>query len=468
VRQPDCVVPGCAVPAAAGNAHSGARARRAFAGLMAGALVAGLAACGGGGDAGSSLGSLVPPQSLAASGTTPETTVPTSAAPAPTTAPNGASTAGPPPITAPPLSAFTGDPFFDPGDAAPGAPGEIIRSRPITTTLQDTNVWQVLHWSRTAEEQPVAVSATVVAPTAPSGSPRPVFAYAHGTTGLGDQCALSAQIADGTAVELSVLPVLVSQGLTVVIPDYQGLGTPGDHPYLVGQSEGRNLLDGIRAAGNLQGTGSTPESKAVVWGHSQGGGAAAFTAELQPTYAPEVPLVGAIAGAPPADLATSSLGAINPSYRGFVPMIVAGLRAGYPALAADDGMLGAEAQQALTEVSDTCVGEALAAFNGRDVAALFADLPVDDPSWRDALAANRAGDRATDVPIFIYHGADDDLVPPTMSASLFDRYCAGGVNASRTVYPGTDHVSVLTAAFGDIAAFTLDRLSGKPAVSGCN
>jgi hypothetical protein len=36
------------------------------------------------------------------------------------------------------------------------------------------------------------------------------------------------------------------------------------------------------------------------------------------------------------------------------------------------------------------------------------------------------------------------------------------------VYPDTDHVSVLTAAFGDIAAFTLDRLSGKPAVSGCH
>ena len=184
-----------------------------------------------------------------------------------------------------------------------------------------------------------------------------------------------------------------------------------------------------------------PSPNAVVWGHSQGGGAAAFTAELQPTYAPEIPLVGAIAGAPPADVATSSLGAISPSYRGFVPMIVAGLRAGYPALAADDEALGADGRQALADVSGTCVGEALAAFNGRDVAALFAGLPVDDPQWRDALAANRAGDRPTDVPIFIYHGADDDLVPPAMSASLFDRYCASGVNASRTVYPGTDHVS---------------------------
>jgi pimeloyl-ACP methyl ester carboxylesterase len=432
---------------------------------LATAALVGLAACGGGSGDEASLGSPVAPQS-APSSTLASTVRRTDGDPTTTAQSHVEITE--PSITSPPLSSFTGDAFFDPGDAPAGEPGEIIRSRPVTTTLQGANVWQVLHWSRTAEDRPVAVSATVVAPTAESATPRPIFAYAHGTTGLGDQCALSTQIANGTAVELSLLPVLVSQGLTVVIPDYQGLGTPGDHPYLVGQSEGRNLLDGIRAAGRLEGTGSSPESKAIVWGHSQGGGAAAFTAELQPTYAPDVPLVGAIAGAPPADVATSSLGAVNSSYRGFVPMIIAGLRAGYPELAADDGALGAEGRQALADVSGTCLSEALAAFNGRDVEALFAGLPVDDPLWQEALAANRAGDRPTDVPIFIYHGADDDLVPPAMSESLFERYCAAGVNASRTVYPGTDHVSVLTAAFGDIAAFTIDRLSGKPAVSGCH
>jgi pimeloyl-ACP methyl ester carboxylesterase len=465
VRQPDLAA---AASAAADTAAAGWP--RVVVGVAATVLGIGLAGCAAASGSESSLGSLVPPQSIAstaAPATTTSTTVAASDV-TPTTAITEAAAGGEPSITSPPLSAFTGDPFFDPGDSPPGEPGEIIRSRPVTTSLQDANVWQVLHWSRTAEDRPVAVSATVVAPTAPASAPRPIFAYAHGTTGLGDQCALSTQIADGTAVELSILPVLLSQGLTVVIPDYQGLGTPGDHPYLVGQSEGRNLLDGIRAAARLEGTGSTAESKAIVWGHSQGGGAAAFTAELQPTYAADVRLVGAIAGAPPADLAASSLGAVGPSYRGFVPMIVAGLRAGYPALAADDGALGAEGRQALADVSGTCLSEALAAFNGRDVATLFAGLPVDDPVWQEALAANRAGDRPTDVPILIYHGADDDLVPPAMSASLFERYCEAGVNATRTVYPGTDHVSVLTAAFGDIAAFTLDRLSGKPAISGCD
>ncbi len=119
---------------------------------------------------------------------------------------------------------------------------------------------------------------------------------------MGDQCSISAGVADGSAPDLTIAKGAVDQGLTVVLPDYQGLGTPGDHAYLVGQAEGRNVLDGIRAATHLDGSGATPDSKAVVWGHSQGGQAAAFTAELQPTYAPDVHLVGAVAGAPASDL----------------------------------------------------------------------------------------------------------------------------------------------------------------------
>jgi len=40
---------------------------------------------------------------------------------------------------------------------------------------------------------------------------------------------------------------------TVVFTDYPGLGTPGPHPYLVGESEGRAVLDSIRATRQLLG-----------------------------------------------------------------------------------------------------------------------------------------------------------------------------------------------------------------------
>ena len=438
------------------------------------ATLAVLAACGGNGVPSGSA-SLVPPAQASApaaddagpAASDAGATASAGGAAAPSPSPTAA--AGPP-VTAPPLTAYTGDAFFDPGDAPAGAPGEIIRSRPVTVAIDGAEAWQVLHWSRTAEDQPVAVSATVVAPTAATSSPRAVLAWAHGTTGMGDQCSISAGVADGSAPDLTIVNGAVDQGLTVVLPDYQGLGTPGDHAYLVGQAEGRNVLDGIRAATHLDGSGATPDSKAVVWGHSQGGQAAAFTAELQPTYAPDVHLVGAVAGAPASDLtaaSTKTATAADPAYRGYLPMVIVGYRAGYPALAADDQLLTDAGREALARVDGQCLDETLGTFSDEDPAPLLAGLPIDQPRWRQVLAANRAGDRPTSVPIFLYHGGADDLVSPQLSAELLARYCELGVTASRTVYPDTDHVSVIAAAYADIGVYLQARLAGEPAPNSC-
>ena len=42
---------------------------------------------------------------------------------------------------------------------------------------------------------------------------------------------------------------MLSQGYVVVATDYPGLGTDGIHPYLIGESEGRAVLElGARRA----------------------------------------------------------------------------------------------------------------------------------------------------------------------------------------------------------------------------
>ena len=95
------------------------------------------------------------------------------------------------------------------------------------------------------------MSGVVVAPTdaAPAGG-RPVISWAHGTHGIADQCAPSR-----TADMVSRLPSigkLVSQGYVVVATDYEGLGTPGTHPYLVGESEAHGVLDIVKAAQQIR------------------------------------------------------------------------------------------------------------------------------------------------------------------------------------------------------------------------
>jgi pimeloyl-ACP methyl ester carboxylesterase len=145
-------------------------------------------------------------------------------------------------------------------------------------------------------------------------------------------------------------------------------------------------------------------------------------------------------------------------------MIIAGLRAGYPELAGDDRHLSEAGRGALVEASTSCVGDTLDRFGSSDLAALFAGLPLTESHWQAAIAANRAGDRATDVPVFIYMGRDD---APVLAKELLKRYCALGVTATLRLYPKRGHMDVFEDAFDDIVAFITARMAGDAAPSDC-
>ncbi len=142
----------------------------------------------------------------------------------------------------------------------------------------------------------IAVSGVVVVPT--SATPkagRPVVTWAHGTTGMGDQCAPLKQADAASAIPY--VKQLVDAGYVVAATDYEGLGTPGVHPYLVGESEGRSVLDVARAARGLNGSGAS--DRVLVAGHSQGGQSALFAGELAASYSPELDMLGVAVGVRP-------------------------------------------------------------------------------------------------------------------------------------------------------------------------
>ena len=87
----------------------------------------------------------------------------------------------------------------------------------------------------------------------------------------------------------SELNAWLAAGYAVMRTDYQGLGTPGVHPYLVGESEGRSVLDIIRAARDLD---SSIGKRFLIAGHSQGGQAALFAAGEANSWTPDLKLRG--------------------------------------------------------------------------------------------------------------------------------------------------------------------------------
>ncbi|HEY5164779.1 MAG TPA: alpha/beta fold hydrolase, partial [Acidimicrobiia bacterium] len=191
--------------------------------------------------------------------------------------------------------------FYDlPLAAHIGVPGSILRQVAVPTNLNGARVSKILYASTDRTNRPIVVSGVIVVPTGPvPPGGRPIIAWAHGTTGVASRCAPSLE-PDAGIGRIPLLRDLVAEGVVVVATDYPGLGTPGTHPYLVGESEGRAVLDSVRAAETVDRGSSS--AKVVLMGHSQGGHAVLFAAQLAQSYAPDLHLVGVVAMAPPTDL----------------------------------------------------------------------------------------------------------------------------------------------------------------------
>ena len=126
------------------------------------------------------------------------------------------------------------------------------------------------------------------------------MSWAHGTSGIADSCAPSRDPKGPyTFYAAPQFGAWLKAGYAIANTDYEGLGTPGVHPYLVGRSAGRGVVDIVRASRQLDGR---LGKRYVIAGHSQGGQAALFAAAIGPKWAPELRLRGVAAYAPASHL----------------------------------------------------------------------------------------------------------------------------------------------------------------------
>jgi hypothetical protein len=183
------------------------------------------------------------------------------------------------------------------------ANGALIRSEPLDGAPDGAAAYRVLYKSQGLQGEAIAVSGVVIIPGGPPpANGRPIVAWAHPTTGIVPKCAPS--LARVFFQSIQGLHEMLQRGYVVAATDYPGLGTAGPHPYLVGISEGRAVLDSVRVARSIPGAGGGLAF--AVWGHSQGGQAALYTGILAQSYAPELKIVGVAAAAPATELGTCS------------------------------------------------------------------------------------------------------------------------------------------------------------------
>jgi Secretory lipase len=373
---------------------------------------------------------------------------------------HGGSGTSAPPTTAPerPPEEF----YAVPDPLPPGPPGALIRALPIAapTVIPDSRAWAVLYHSRDFDGRDVAVSGLVAAPpgAAPPGG-RPVVVWGHGSVGLADRCAPS----HGGVMDAFGGPVasLLQQGVVWAATDYQGLGTPGPARFAIGLSAGRAVLDAARATRGLD---AGAGGRVVLHGHSEGGHAVLWAAELAPTYAPELQVLGVATSAPGAELAAGLRveAAAGPAALTSGAMLLVVAWSDVYRVPLD--VLTPAGRKAVGRVRSTCLQELMA--DPEVVAVRPRDL-LTTPPWPALLARNTPGKAATPAPILLAQGANDDRVTPAVTRALVERLCRLGDTVELRTYQGVGHFDVLQVASTDMVAWTGERLAGRPARSTC-
>lgn len=393
--------------------------------------------------------------------------------------------------------------FYTPPAGLPAGNGVLVRHEPLRLglslpgldgrTLPGTAT-RLMYTSTDSAGRPVAVTGAYIEPSAAwkGAGPRPLVVVGSGTMGQGDQCAPSLALQNpltlnGETVsfgyETLAVYRLLATGAAVVVTDYVGLGaTDRLHTYVNRVDEGHAMLDAARVARSVPGASVTAASRVGMYGYSQGGGASASAAELQSTYAPDVPLVGTYSGAPPADLTAVMKGIDGSALAGALGWSINGFAQAEPALRrVVEANVNATGRAALKDISTTCVGDAILGYgftkstkwttSGKSLAEIIAA----EPAAQAALDKQRIGTMRPTGPVRLVTGVQDDIVPHEQARRLAVDWCkkGGDVTYKAVQLPNlgdkilTNHLAPLLTDQGDAVEWLTDRLEGEPTRSNC-
>jgi pimeloyl-ACP methyl ester carboxylesterase len=363
--------------------------------------------------------------------------------------------------------------FYTPDAAIPAQPGKMIRTEPQsaeTALSEAASAVRILYSSTDGlgeAKAPIAVSGSVFIPkgTAPEGG-WPLIAWAHGTVGIADVCAPSNR--PRTERDTKYLNHWLSQGYAVVASDYQGLGTPGGHPYLATKPEAWSVLDSIRA---VQSDPTLGIGKPVVLvGQSQGGGAAFATAGEAATYAPELDIRGTVATGTPYFTLDAA-----PAVRD--PNAVSGVLAYSMYI-----MYLAEQADPLFKIADYASVPGRPFFESTRTQCLMdtwtkiedekmsqAQMFTADPTPAIAKYFPLMTYSTLKVkgPVFMGTGGKDQDVPPPGQARLFKDACAAGSVIEHKVYPALDHSGTVNGSLADSTPFVKKAFAGEAIAGNC-
>jgi pimeloyl-ACP methyl ester carboxylesterase len=365
--------------------------------------------------------------------------------------------------------------FYTWADKVPASPGQMLRSEPLTARQSLADAGQNLRILYTSTDgldtgKHLVVSGALFLPkgTAPPGG-WPLMAWAHGTVGSADVCAPS--FAGRSPRDTRYLNYWLGQGYAIVATDYQGLGTPGLHPYGLTSPLAYGVLDSIRA---VMAGGFGLSKNVVVFGQSQGGRAAFATAVYAKDYAPELNIVGVVATGTPyaATHKTGDSAELEKARSTVVPTFAYNLLRLSTATLFDPSFVPA----------DYLNERAMPAFeiSQRDcLHAIEQQVVADKLTFNDSFkrSPKAALDRVyresayptlkTDIPVFVGTGGKDrDVFVPGQKALVRDA-CKAGDRIEWHFYPELDHSATVNGSLADSTPFVRRAFAGEVIPGNC-
>ncbi|QLY33052.1 hypothetical protein H0264_13170 [Nocardia huaxiensis] len=360
------------------------------------------------------------------------------------------------------------DPFYTQPESLRGARmGQIVDSRPITLTGVSTQApvtaWQVKYVSQDTKGKSWTTMATVIRPSGQTGAPK-LVSFQPWIDALDTRCNPSYQLragvpylaSTGMIAENGNLATFLDHGFTVVVPDYLG----PENQFAAGYVEGRNTLDGIRAALNFEPAGLDGANTPVaLFGYSGGARGTEFAAELAADYAPELRIVGSAAGGLPADMGKSAEIMNGGPFGGINFSSAYGLARAYPelnipAMFTDPGLEPA--------LSGMCQTQILASYPFTPMQSKTVDgmWPLGEPEVAAVLDTLKAGRYGTpNAPVYLFMADHDQIAVTERARDLVADYRGRGVDITYVEYPGTEHVTAESAGSPAAIAWVADRLN---------
>lgn len=350
----------------------------------------------------------------------------------------------------------------------PGKPGTLIRVWPIGGGGAGYGqAFRFIYRSTDPRGKTIPVSGAIyIPPSPPPAEGRNVIAWAHPTSGVVPDCAPSLYPERWGLVWN--MPELMRKGYILVATDYPGLGTEGIHPYLIGESEGRAVLDSVRAARNFGNSGAS--NRFVVWGHSQGGHAALFTGQIAKRYAPELKLYGVAAAAPATNLVELFRDDVK-TEQSLIAMAL--LSWATHEKVSPDTIIVPSKQKSFHETARGCLTsfKQLLILSKDDKALKSGSFLTVDPSathpWLGIMQKNTPGKQRAGAPVFIAQGTADKTVNPKTTKNFAKGLCARGETVLFNSLPGVTHIWAARNSAAATLKWMDDRFAGRPAPTSC-